>query len=478
LHPECHDEERALKVLKDRWGYTAFRPGQWNAISAIISGRHVLAVLPTGSGKSICFQLPSLLRDGVAVVVSPLIALMNDQVQRLERRGVPSTSISSTLSRHEQLRRWEGSAHGQYKLLYIAPEQLKSEAFRGFAATGVIAFVAIDEAHCVSEWGHGFRPAFRQIARHLPDSCQIVAVTATATERVRNDIVGTLGMSRAVRVVTGFDRPNIRWTVLRGVNRRAIVSSVLGGGDVSIVYCSTRKGTDIWADWLRGRGIRASSYHAGMNRVDRNRAQATWTSGASSVMVATSAFGMGIDKADVRRVIHLGMPGSLSAYYQEAGRAGRDGLPSDATLLYRDADVPLQRAMIERTFVDELRHASARRRSAARRGKAAAIRNLKDIRRYVYSDGCRRHELLTYFGEAFSHRCGTCDTCVANHNRYATSIGEESAARVFANRIGEGRLAWNGIPALSQHDRHLLSGLSWSGLVAPADDLDDTVLLR
>lgn len=254
-----------------------------------------------------------------------------------------------------------------------------------------------------------------------------------------------------------------------------MATSLLGGPEASIVYCSTRRSTDVWANWLRRHGIRAASYHAGMSRADRDREQASWTAGTTNVMVATSAFGMGIDKADVRRVIHMGMPASLSAYYQEAGRAGRDGLPSDATLLYRDADVSLQRSMIDRSFADELDNQSGRRRIAARRGKAAAIGNLNDMLRYVRAEGCRRHALLTYFGEASAHRCGACDSCDEMRSSYSTPIRAESAARSFADRIREGELAWNRVPALPERDRNVLVGLRWSGFVREADDLDESI---
>ena len=465
---------RALDMLRRYWGYESFRPGQWDAISGLLSGRNVLAVLPTGTGKSLCFQLPALLREGVAVCVSPLIALMTDQVGRLNQRGIPATYIGSNLSRSEQRSRWSGASAGSYRLVYIAPEQLKADAFRSFVANATVSFVAIDEAHCISEWGHAFRPAFRRIGAQIPRR-PIIAVTATATARVQSDIIRALRMSNALRVATGFDRPNIHWSVERGVNRRAFISRLMQRVEPTIAYCATRRSTDTWAAWLRSQGVPASSYHAGMDRGARLRSQDEWTLGRTAIMVATSAFGMGIDRADVRRVVHLAMPGSLSAYYQEAGRAGRDGQPAEAILLYRDADVPLQRAMIEKTLKDALARRGPRGRPAALRARSIAIRSLNAMRRYVFSKRCRRHTLLVHFGEPAPARCGSCETCDRMADEAAAYARDEITAGALMQTIAEGRLDWSSVAALPRHERTVLGKLARDGLLQRADDLDATI---
>ncbi len=346
-HPSYED---ARRVLREYWGYDDFRPGQWDIIRHIVERRDVLAILPTGGGKSICYQVPALLYEGLTLVISPLIALMQDQVTGLQARGVKATYINSALPRREIEQRWLAAEHGQYRLLYLAPERLSSEAFAVRASRMNISMLAVDEAHCISEWGHNFRPSYLQIAvarRHMGDP-PTIAVTATATPNVRRDIVEHLALRRPERIVRGFDRPNIVWSVFRTENKRSKVLDILDGVPGSgILYSGTRKGVERWADWLTRRNQSCAFYHGGMEGSVRERVQNGWIRGDQRIMVATNAFGMGIDKPDVRFVIHVDLPGTLEGYYQEAGRGGRDGKTSWATLLYHQGDEETPRRLIE-----------------------------------------------------------------------------------------------------------------------------------
>lgn len=342
--------EDARRVLREHWGYDDFRPGQWDIIRPIVEGRDVLAILPTGGGKSICYQVPALLHEGLTLVISPLIALMQDQVAGLQAHGVKATYINSALPRREIEQRWLAAEHGQYRLLYLAPERLSSEAFAARASRMNISMLAVDEAHCISEWGHNFRPSYLQIAaarKHM-GAPPTIAVTATATPNVRKDIVEHLALRRPERIVRGFDRPNIVWSVFRTENKRSKVLDILDGVPGSgILYSSTRKGVERWADWLTRRNQSCAFYHGGMEGSVRERVQNGWIRGDQPIMVATNAFGMGIDKPDVRFVIHVDLPGTLEGYYQEAGRGGRDGKTSWATLLYHQGDEETPRMLIE-----------------------------------------------------------------------------------------------------------------------------------
>ncbi len=401
-------------ALRRHWGYTSFRPGQQQIAAAVASGRDVLAVMSTGFGKSVCYQLPAVIRSGTCVVVSPLIALMTDQVSRLRRRGIQAARINSSCSASSTRKAWADAESGALKLLYMSPEQLGTDRFQRWVTQARLSFVAVDEAHCITEWGHAFRPAYRSIRRRLPTSTQLVAVTATATRSVRRDIARSLRMKSPIRFVGGFDRPNIFWEVQVEVNREAAVSRLLSGlSGTAIVYSPTRRGAERWASWLRDRQVNAVCYHAGMDKQDRADAMIHWLTSARCVMIATSAFGMGVDHPGVRLVVHLGMPGSLSAYYQEAGRAGRDGRPARAVLLYRSTDVPLQRAILARGLngfagKDRVRTADRLRMAKSR---AEANRRLAAVQRYVQTRICRRHVLLSHFGEISRTQCGACDNC-------------------------------------------------------------------
>ena len=338
MAPAIPDE--VLRTLNEIWGYPAFRPGQDAAVAAVLAGRDTLAVLPTGGGKSLVYQVPPVSRRGLALVISPLVALMQDQVDALARRGVRAAALHSGLSRRQADQVWTDAEHGLYRLVYLTPERLQTELFAARAPRLDVTLLAIDEAHCISEWGHDFRPAYRQIAAARPlmttaegDPVPVVAVTATATPEVRRDILDQLALRDPTVIVRGFDRPNLVWSVhhVQDPVRQAldVFRAVPGAG---LVYAGTRRGTEAVAGRLRRESISAEPYHAGLDRALRDATQRRWLAGETRVVAATSAFGMGIDKADVRAVVHTALPPTLEAYYQEAGRAGRDGDRSYAVL--------------------------------------------------------------------------------------------------------------------------------------------------
>jgi ATP-dependent DNA helicase RecQ len=336
--------ENARRVLRERFGYPDFRPGQADAIRTILSRRDLLVVLPTGGGKSLCYQVPALVLPGMTVVISPLISLMQDQVAALERRGISATFLDSTLSRNDLQERIGRVARRAVKLLYVAPERLTAGDLPERLRLVGVELLAVDEAHCISEWGHDFRPSYLRLAaiRHAIGSPPTLALTATATPEVRRDIVRQVGLKRPRVIVTGFDRPNLSFSVLRTESERAKKAALLrvltDSRGPSVVYASTRGTVESLASFLSRSGISAVAYHAGRDDAVRVRAQNAFMTDRARAIVATNAFGMGVDKPDVRTVVHFAMPGTLEAYYQEAGRGGRDGKPAAATLLHAYAD--------------------------------------------------------------------------------------------------------------------------------------------
>jgi ATP-dependent DNA helicase RecQ len=340
--------------LKQHFGYDSFRNGQEEVIQSVLNGNDSLVVMPTGGGKSLCFQLPALLVEGTVLVVSPLIALMKDQVDALMRAGIPSTFINSSITFDENSRRLESASRGEYRLMYIAPERLESQRFIDTLASINISLFAVDEAHCISEWGHDFRPAYMNIIKAL-DKIQrvpIIALTATATPDVQEDIVHSLKMQNIKRFIRGFDRPNLSYKTFHCTDKPSYItkhlkSSVIGS---TIIYCGTRKRVEEFADYLNNSGVKALPYHAGMDDSSRKSVQEKFINGKNTVIIATNAFGMGIDKPNVRNVFHCDLTSSLEAYYQEAGRAGRDGEPADCILLYEPSDRRLQEFFIKTSF--------------------------------------------------------------------------------------------------------------------------------
>jgi len=391
-------------VLERYWGYTSFRPLQREAMAAILSGRDSTVVLPTGGGKSLCFQAPALVRDGLAVVVSPLISLMKDQVDTLIGNGVPAAFYNSSLSSDHKTAIVAGLRSGRYRLLYVSPERLVGDGADGFIrmlAGCRVSFVAIDEAHCISQWGHDFRPEYRQLGRlrtMLPD-ISLHAFTATATARVRKDIASQLGLTDPIELVGSFDRPNLIYRVLARSTLKRQLLDVLARhrGQAGIIYCTSRREVDALAAWLREQGVRALPYHAGLDDRERSHNQDAFLDEHADVIVATVAFGMGIDRSDVRFVVHAGAPQSLEHYQQESGRAGRDGLEAECLLIYSTADFMKWRVMLERN--GELTDASRKL--------------LRDIERYAAGVTCRHRALVSYFGETYSKQdCSACDYCL------------------------------------------------------------------
>ena len=392
------------ETLTRYWGYSSFRPLQREAIDAVLDGRDSVVVLPTGGGKSLCFQVPALVREGLALVVSPLISLMKDQVDTLVGNGVAAACYNSALAAAEKSSVLHGLREGRYRLLYVSPERLVGEGhewFTGVLAASRVSFVAIDEAHCISQWGHDFRPEYRQLARlrDLLPNVSLHAFTATATARVRHDIAVQLGLRAPVQLVGSFDRPNLTYRVLARSGLKQQLSVVLARhqGEAGIIYCTSRKEVDALAGWLTGEGVRALPYHAGLNDETRHRNQDAFLNEEIDVVVATVAFGMGIDRSDVRFVVHAGAPRSLEHYQQESGRAGRDGLDAECVLIYSGADFMKWRVMLESS--GELTDATRA--------------TLRDMERYAAAVSCRHRHLVEYFGERYgAGACGACDYCL------------------------------------------------------------------
>ena len=393
----------AHQVLRDVFGYDEFRGQQEAAIDAALSGRDSLVLMPTGGGKSVCYQVPALLGDGTALVVSPLIALMQDQVSALHELGVEAAFLNSSLSREEQEAIIGLARRGELKLLYIAPERLVQPATREWLGNVPVSLIAIDEAHCVSQWGHDFRQDYlslNALAEWFPGVPRM-ALTATATGLTRDEIIERLELNDPAVLVAGFDRPNIRYQVQPKTDARGQLGRFLSGhhGEAGIVYCLSRKKTESIAEWLNAQGFDALPYHAGLSAGERANNQRRFVNEDGLIIVATIAFGMGIDKPDVRFVAHLDLPKSLEAYYQETGRAGRDGLPAEAWMVYGLQDVVRLRQMADESVANEeyKRHEQAK---------------LDALLGWCEVTGCRRRPLLRYFGEELAEDCGNCDNCL------------------------------------------------------------------
>ena len=341
-----------LETLRHYFGHDGFRPGQETMVDALLAGRDCLGVMPTGAGKSLCYQVPALMRPGVALVISPLISLMKDQVAALKSAGVPAAYLNSSLTPHQLDLATERARMGAYRMIYVAPERLETASFRRFARETPLSLIAVDEAHCVSQWGQDFRPNYLKIADFvdtLPVRPPVGAFTATATARVREDVIRLLRLQNPATVSTGFDRPNLYLEVAHPRSREAALKAILRTKRESsgIVYCATRKAVEEVCDKLIAAGFSAARYHAGLSEDERRRSQEDFQFDRVQIMVATNAFGMGIDKPNVRFVIHYNMPRSMEAYYQEAGRAGRDGADAECVLLYSGSDIYTAKWMIE-----------------------------------------------------------------------------------------------------------------------------------
>ncbi len=401
-----------LAQLKSTFGYDTFRPLQREIIETTLAGRDVVAILPTGAGKSICYQLPALMRSGLTLVVSPLIALMKDQVDALVAAGVPATFLNSSIAPEEATRRRAGLDAGAFRLLYAAPERVMLGGFLADLRRWGVSAIAIDEAHCISEWGHDFRPEYRQLAalrRALPD-VPFIAMTATATPEVRRDIADQLALAAPTIFQASFNRPNLRYLVTpKKSGTSQILEVVAARPDAAgIIYCRSRQRTEDLAAALAGAGISALAYHAGLDARTRSATQEAFIRDEVRVVCATVAFGMGIDKPDVRFVLHADLPKHLEGYYQETGRAGRDGLPSDCILLFAPGDIAQNLR-----FLDELPEDAA----------ATARRQLQAMADFAESDACRRKALLEWFGEDWPHAsCGACDNCAAPRERFDATV--------------------------------------------------------
>ena len=404
-----------LAALKQYFGHSRFRPGQEALIDALLAGRDVLGVMPTGAGKSVCYQIPALLLPGVTLVVSPLISLMKDQVASLVQSGVPAAFINSSLTAAQYREAFRRSEAGQYKIIYIAPERLATRDFLSFAENRRISFVAVDEAHCVSQWGQDFRPSYLKIVDfidRLSYRPTVGAFTATATDEVKTDIIRLLRLCDPLSLTTGFDRANLYFDVIRPKSKPALLLELLRQrrGKSGIVYCATRKTVERVCDDLKSRGVSVTRYHAGLEDDERRKNQEDFVYDRRRVMVATNAFGMGIDKSNVSFVIHYNMPKNLESYYQEAGRAGRDGTPADCILLFSSGDIRTAKYLIDNSEENEAL-TPEEREAVLRRD----LERLEQMIGYCRSESCLRSYILSYFGETRGGYCGSCGVCTSEY---------------------------------------------------------------
>ncbi|ANU09760.1 ATP-dependent DNA helicase RecQ [Planococcus antarcticus DSM 14505] len=395
--------ESAKKLLQSHFGYESFRVGQEQAITQVFEGHNSICVMPTGGGKSMCYQIPALVMEGTTIVVSPLISLMKDQVDALLAAGIPAAYINSSLDFDEVRETLMDVQRGAIKLLYIAPERLDSEMFLNELQGVHVPLIAVDEAHCISQWGHDFRPSYRLISRMtelFPNNPTVLALTATATPQVREDICRILDIEERHTIMTGFERPNLTFSVIRGQDRERFVKEYVAKNDkeAGIIYAATRKTVDSVYEMLLKKGIKAAKYHAGMPDNERKIGQERFLNDEVTVMVATNAFGMGIDKSNIRFVIHYQVPKNMESYYQEAGRAGRDGLPSACIVLYASQDVQTQRFLIDQA-----------QDPGRIPGELVKLQGMVD---YCHTENCLQQFIIHYFGDTAAEPCGHCGNCL------------------------------------------------------------------
>ena len=457
--------ETPHSILKKFFGYDSFRPGQEQIVQRLLAGQDVLAVMPTGAGKSICYQVPALLLPGITLVVSPLVSLMKDQVGALVQAGVAAAFLNNSLTDNQKALMLHRAREGWYKIIYVAPERLEMPGFQRFVQEQQISMVTVDEAHCISQWGQDFRPSYLRIQAFvdsLPTRPVVGAFTATATAHVRDDIRTHLALRDPYEVTASFDRPNLYFATQRALPsekpRRLLELVLQEGNNAGIVYCSTTKQVDETARLLQSRGIRAAAYHAKLDADTRRRNQDDFLYDRVQVMVVTNAFGMGIDKPNVRFVIHYNMPKDLESYYQEAGRAGRDGQPSRCTLLYSGTDVRTIRFFIDKELEADNGLPADVKAEAAHK----AEERLKYMTFYSTTPKCLRGFLLEYFGEAAPKKCGNCSCCLAAEQEAQLQL-ETSRRRAAdnAHRLEKPRRTKStaGAAPLSEADEKLLNAL-------------------